>query len=105
MFSSGVKAGGESVSSSSCKLVSDTMLVSDSITSKSFSLGCCGVGVEVEAGVRRWEEVGVMGCGGIGDSCEGDCTGERKRSESSSLGRGVVMAREVVTREEDWGGA
>ena len=59
----------------------------------------------MEAGVRGWEEVGVMECGGIGDSCEGDCTGERKRSESSSLGRGVFMARVVVTREEDWEGA
>ena len=55
--------------------------------------------------MRGWEEVGVMGCGGIGESCEGDCTGERKRSESSSLGRGVFMARVVVTREEDWEGA
>jgi len=102
-----------SIGSSGCTLVSG------SFAAKSFSLGCGGVGVEVDVrgsegeGVRGWEGVGVRGWEGedarvweeVGASSDGDSTGERNKSESSSLGRGVVMAREVVTREEGWEGA
>ena len=94
-----------SIGSSGCTLVSV------SFAAKSFSLGCGGVGVEVDArgsegeGVRGWEGEGARVWEEVGASSDGDSTGERNKSESSSLGRGVVMAREVVTREEGWEGA
>ena len=76
-------------------------LVSGSFDAKSFSMGCGGDGVEEDArgleGERVWEEASA--------SSDGDSAGERNKSESSSLGRGVVIAREVVTREEGWEGA
>ena len=84
-------------------------LVSGSFDANSFSMGCGGDGVEEDA--RGLEGVGVRGWEGervweeAGASSDGDSAGERNKSESSSLGRGVVIAREVVTREEGWEGA